>query len=209
MAGRASIELKAKEVGIDLDPSSEEGQATIASVLSTVRARVKGWTFDAADASFDLLLRRELSLIGDYFDVESWRVITDRRGEGQALSEATVKVLAGGHRHVETGEGNGPVNALDHALRACLATVYPELEKFELIDFKVRILDASHGTDAVTRVLIETSDGATTWTTVGVDANIIEASWKALVDSITYGRCGGRRPALTCLRAAIDEGVRP
>ena len=188
MAGRASIELKAKEVGIDLDPSSEEGAASIAAVLATVKdLELRGWTFDAADASFDLLLRRELGLIEPYFDVESWRVITDRRGDGQALSEATVKVLAGGRRNVQTGEGNGPVNALDHALRACLAAVYPELEKFELIDFKVRILDASHGTDAVTRVLIETSDGATTWTTVGVDANIIEASWKALVDSITYG----------------------
>ena len=192
MAGRASIELKAKEVGIDLDPASEEGAASIAAVLATVKdLELRGWTFDAADASFDLLLRRELGLIEPYFDVESWRVITDRRGDGQALSEATVKVLAGGHRNVQTGEGNGPVNALDHALRACLATVYPELEKFELIDFKVRILDASHGTDAVTRVLIETSDGTTTWTTIGVAANIIEASWMALVDSITYGLLRG------------------
>ena len=188
MAGRASIELKAKEVGIDLDPDHEEGRAAIASVLARVKdLELRGWTFDAADASFDLLLRRELGLAPEYFDVESWRVITDRRASDAALSEATVKVLAGGTRHVETGEGNGPVNALDHALREGLAAVYPELEKFELIDFKVRILDASHGTDAVTRVLIETSDGATTWTTVGVAANIIEASWMALVDSITYG----------------------
>ena len=188
MAGRASIELKAKEVGIALDPHDDEGQAAIASVLARVKELERGgWTFDAADASFDLLLRRQLGLVEVYFEVESWRVITDRRGTDEALSEATVKVLAGGSRHVETGEGNGPVNALDHALRACLTTVYPELEKFELIDFKVRILDASHGTDAVTRVLIETSDGSTTWTTVGVAANIIEASWMALVDSITYG----------------------
>ncbi|MCA1782705.1 MAG: citramalate synthase [Dermatophilaceae bacterium] len=188
MAGRASIELKAREVGIDLDPNDEEGRAAIVSVLARVKELERaGWTFDAADASFDLLLRRQLGLVEDYFDIESWRVITDRRGDDEALSEATVKVAAGGSRHVETGEGNGPVNALDHALRACLTTVYPELEKFELIDFKVRILDASHGTDAVTRVLIETSDGSTTWTTVGVAANIIEASWMALVDSITYG----------------------
>ncbi|KAB7746086.1 citramalate synthase [Nostocoides sp. F2B08] len=188
MAGRASIELKAKEVGIDLDPEHEEGRAAIASVLARVKdLELRGWTFDAADASFDLLLRRELGLAPEYFEVESWRVITDRRASDAALSEATVKVLAGGARHVETGEGNGPVNALDHALREGLAAAYPELEKFELIDFKVRILDASHGTDAVTRVLIETSDGATTWTTVGVAANIIEASWMALVDSITYG----------------------
>lgn len=188
MAGRASIELKAKEVGIDLDPESEEGKANIASILARVKdLELRGWTFDAADASFDLLLRRALDLVPDFFQVESWRVITDRRGTDEALSEATVKAIAGGSRQVETGEGNGPVNALDHALRSCLAGTYPELEKFELIDFKVRILDASHGTDAVTRVLIETSDGATTWTTVGVAANIIEASWMALVDSITYG----------------------
>jgi 2-isopropylmalate synthase len=192
MAGRASIELKAKEVGVTLDPEDEEGRSAIAAVLGRVKDLERaGWTFDAADASFDLLLRRELGMVEEYFEVESWRVITDRRGTDAALSEATVKVLAGGSRHVETGEGNGPVNALDHALRECLATVYPELEKFELIDFKVRILDASHGTDAVTRVLIETSDGSTTWTTVGVAANIIEASWMALVDSITYGLLRG------------------
>src|SRR5690606_22554405 len=123
MAGRASIELKAKESGIDLDPDTEEGQTAIASVLARVKdLELKGWTFDAADASFDLLLRRQLGLAPEYFDIESWRVITDRRGESEALSEATVKVLAGGSRHVETGEGNGPVNALDHALRAGLAT---------------------------------------------------------------------------------------
>ena len=103
------------------------------------------------------------------------------------MSEATVKLHAGGERFVTTGEGNGPVNALDHALRQALAEVYPEIEKLELIDFKVRILDATHGTDAVTRVLIETSDGETSWNTVGVAANIVEASWRALVDGITFG----------------------
>src|SRR5690606_22437551 len=160
-----------------------EGKANIASILARVKdLELRGWTFDAADASFDLLLRRALDLVPDFFQVESWRVITDRRGTDEALSEATVKANPGGSRQVEAGEGNGPVDALDHALRSCLAGAYPELEKFELIDFKVRILDASHGTDAVTRVLIETSDGATTWTTVGVAANIIEASWMALVD---------------------------
>ena len=122
-----------------------------------------------------------------YFDVESWRVITDAREAGEATSEATVKLTAGGTRHVATGEGNGPVNALDHALRVALIGVYPELDKLELVDFRVRILDASHGTDAITRVLIETSDGTTTWQTVGVAPNIVEASWRALVDGITYG----------------------
>jgi 2-isopropylmalate synthase len=186
MAGRASIELKGRELGYDLSGSPE--------VLSRVTDRVKdaearGYTYEAADASFELLLREEVDGARPHlFDVESWRVITEQRaGAGNALSEATVKVVAGGRRTVATGEGNGPVNALDHALREALLPAYPELARLELIDFRVRILDAAHGTDAVTRVLIETSDGATTWETVGVAANIVEASWEALVDGIVYG----------------------
>ena len=105
----------------------------------------------------------------------------------EAVSEATVKLVASGVRYVETGEGNGPVNALDQALRQALLPAYPELERLQLIDFKVRILDAAHGTDATTRVLIETSDGATSWNTVGVAPNIVEASFEALVDGIAYG----------------------
>ena len=185
MAGRASIELKGKELGYDLSGDDE--------LLSRVVARVKemelrGYTFDAADASFALLLREEVN--GHrvaYFEVESWRVITDSHGTGAALSEATVKLRTAGQRVVATGEGNGPVNALDHALRQALQGAYPEMDKLELIDFRVRILDASHGTDAVTRVLIETSDGETSWQTVGVAPNIVEASWIALVDGITFG----------------------
>ena len=189
MAGRASIELKSRELGFALDASDEEQNATLARVLHAVKEKeLRGYTFDAADASFELLLRREIDgALPDFFDVESWRVITDARGAEDALSEATVKVRAAGQRHVETGEGNGPVNALDHALRAALATAYPEIGHLELIDYKVRILDAAHGTDAVTRVLIETSDGTTSWMTIGVAANILEASWDALVESVTYG----------------------
>ncbi len=185
MAGRASIELKGRELGYDLSGDDE--------LLSRVLAKVKelelaGYTFDAADASFELLLRREVEGKGlDFFAVESWRVITDARGEASALSEATVKLAAGGERVVATGEGNGPVNALDHALRQALSPAYPELAKFELIDYRVRILDAAHGTDAVTRVLIETSDGASSWETIGVAGNILEASWQALVEGVTYG----------------------
>jgi 2-isopropylmalate synthase len=155
----------------------------------------RGYTFDAADASFELLLLQEAQgERASFFDVESWRVITDshRSGNGAskddlALSEATVKLVAGGKRVVATGEGNGPVNALDHALREALLPAYPELERLRLIDFRVRILDASSGTDATTRVLIETSDGETSWETVGVAPNIVEASWEALVDGVTYG----------------------
>ncbi len=185
MAGRASIELKGRELGYDLSGDDE----LLSRVLGKVKAlELRGYTFDAADASFELLLRREVEGKGlDFFAVESWRVITDARGEDSALSEATVKLVAGGERVVATGEGNGPVNALDHALRQALSPAYPELAKFELIDYRVRILDAAHGTDAVTRVLIETSDGATSWETIGVAGNILEASWQALVEGVTYG----------------------
>ncbi|WP_026875435.1 citramalate synthase [Jiangella gansuensis] len=185
MAGRASIELKSRELGFDVSGDRE--------LVTRVTQRVKdleaaGYTFEAADASFELLLRAEAE--GQrlsYFDVESWRVITESRPGGDAVSEATVKLRAGGERVVVTGEGNGPVNALDHALRTAIGALYPEIDKLELIDFRVRILDAAHGTDAVTRVLVEMTDGKTSWETVGVGANIIEASWEALVDAVTYG----------------------
>jgi 2-isopropylmalate synthase len=127
--------------------------------------------------------------------VESWRVITDSTPGDEAVSEATIKLHAGGARVIATAEGNGPVNALDQSLREAIGQAYPEVAKFELIDYKVRILDQGHGTDAVTRVLIETSDGRSSWVTVGVGHNVIEASWEALVDALTYGlRRGGHHP---------------
>lgn len=187
MAGRASIELKGRELGIDLSGRAD----VLARVTERVKAaEAQGYTFDAADASFELLLREELDGTRPrYFTVESWRAIVQTLSEdiSLTLAEATVKLHTGRGRVVCTGEGNGPVNALDHALRQALVDVYPELEDFELIDFKVRILDTQSGTDATTRVLIETSDGARSWSTVGVGPDIIEASWEALVDSVVYG----------------------
>jgi 2-isopropylmalate synthase len=189
MAGRASIELKGRELGFDLSGDRE--------LVTRITDRVKrlenrGYTFEAADASFELLLAEEVEgARPSYFDVESWRVITEtlakRSADEEAVSEATVKLKAGGVRYVVTGEGNGPVNALDHALREAIVQAYPQVAKFELIDYKVRILDQGHGTDAITRVLIETSDGESSWVTVGVGANVIEASWGALVDGLTFG----------------------
>ncbi|WP_369796725.1 citramalate synthase [Cellulomonas sp. URHE0023] len=187
MAGRASIELKGRELGFDLSDRPD--------VLSRVTERVKdaeanGYTYEAADASFELLLLEELNgQRTQYFTVESWRAIVERRGPRgtPATAEATVKLHAGGERIVSTGEGVGPVNALDHALRQALLKVYPELEEFELIDFKVRILDSMYGTDAITRVLIEMSDGQDVWSTVGVGPNLLEASWEALTDSAIWG----------------------
>ncbi|AXG13835.1 citramalate synthase [Intrasporangium calvum] len=185
MAGRASIELKAKESGLDLSDRPD----VVAAVLAEVKAlEQRGWTFDAADATVELMVREALEPGStSYFEVESWRVMTDSSALGGATSEATVKIVADGARHLAVGEGNGPVNALDHAIREGLTKAYPEIEKLELIDFKVRILDASHGTDAVTRVLIEMSDGETSWDTIGVAGSILAASWRALTDGIVYG----------------------
>jgi 2-isopropylmalate synthase len=182
MAGRASVELKGRELGYDL---SGEKSKQVVDRVKDLEAR--GYTFEAADASFELLLREELS--GErrrHFDVESWRVIVERRTDGVLISEATVKLHAKGERIVATGEGNGPVNALDKALRFALERLYPELARLELVDYKVRILEGSHGTGAVTRVLIESGDGSAEWNTVGVDENIIAASWQALEEAVTY-----------------------
>src|SRR5579859_7513213 len=187
MAGRASVEIKGRQLGYDLSSGGSAGR--VVDRVKDLEAR--GYTFEAADASFELLLRDELA--GErlrHFRVESWRVIIERRADGGVVSEATVKLNAKGERIVATGEGNGPVNALDNALRLALERLYPELAMLELADYKVRILENSHGTGAVTRVLIESGDGTGaadgTWSTVGVDENIIAASWHALEEAVTY-----------------------
>jgi 2-isopropylmalate synthase len=187
MAGRASVELKSQELGVDVSDRPD--------VVGTVVERVKdreaaGWSYEAADASFELLLRDELGQTHQPFTLESYRVIIDRREDGALVSEATVKLHAGGQRVISTEEGNGPVNALDRALRKALERAYPQLAKMELTDYKVRIMAGKHGTDAVTRVLIETTDHEREWTTVGVHGNVIEASWLALHDAVRYGLLG-------------------
>ncbi len=185
MAGRASIELKGRQLGFDL--------AGDRALLGRIAERVKrmeaaGYTFEAADASFELLLHEEVTgRRPSFFQVESWRGITESRPGGEAGSEATVKLHFDHQRVLATGEGNGPVNALDHALRQAIGQVHPQIHQLELIDYRVRIVEAAHGTDAVTRVLVETSDGTTSWETVGVGANIVEASWEALTDGVVYG----------------------
>ncbi len=185
MAGRASIELKGKELGYDLS----DDRAALGRLVERVKdLESRGYTFEAADASFELLLRDTVA--GErrrHFRVESWRAIVEQRADGEVMSEATVKVHALDQRIIATGEGNGPVNALDNALRSALAQAFPELAQLELTDYKVRILEGREGTAAVTRVLIETSDGQGEWDTVGVHENVIAASWNALEDAITYG----------------------
>jgi len=189
MAGRASIELKGRELGVDL-----AGQAdAIGRVVDQVKVlEADGWSFEAADASFELLLRAELPGAPEpLFELESYKSSVEHWGNGVVVSEATVKVHVRnedgtGERIISTGEGNGPVNALDNALRQALVGRYPQLAGVSLADYKVRILGWNGGTSATTRVLIDSTDGAGEWTTVGVHDNIVEASWHALVDALTY-----------------------
>jgi 2-isopropylmalate synthase len=166
LAGRSTIELKAAELGLDLD-----GEA-VGRVIDTLkRLEHEGYHFEAADGSLELLLRRATGWEQPYFQMESFRIMVEERGDRVFTTEATVKVLVGGERIVATAEGNGPVNALDRALT----------------DYKVRVLDTAKGTAAVTRVLLDSTDGERSWSTIGVSDNIIEASWQALSDSIVYG----------------------
>jgi 2-isopropylmalate synthase len=186
MAGRASIELKSRELGLDLAGHP----AALARVTDRVKdLEARGWSFEAADASFELLVRSEMAdgVVARPFSLESYRVQVEHREDGAVVSEATVKVRVRGERVIATAEGNGPVNALDEALRVALTKHYPALGEFELADYKVRILEGSHGTGAITRVLVGTRSGAADWKTVGVHENVVEASWQALVDALSYG----------------------
>ena len=185
MAGRASVELKAKELGYDLSRDRE----AVGQLVATVKERENlGYTYEAADASFELLLRDQVN--GHrrrFFRLESWRTISEQRADGQQANESTVKLLLKGQRIVATGEGNGPVNSLDRALRTALEPFYPQLGNLELVDYKVRILEGQHGTTSMTRVLVSTGDGKDEWSTVGVAENVITASWQALEDAYTLG----------------------
>ncbi|MFC9249764.1 citramalate synthase [Amycolatopsis thailandensis] len=189
MAGRASLELKGRELGVDL---AGQPEALTSAVRKVKLLESEGWSFEAADASLELLLRREVDgpqsdvLDEPPFELESYRVVLDHRSDGQVVSEATVKVHVGGQRVIATAEGNGPVHALDAALREALSPHLSWLDSVELADYKVRILPGHPGTDAVTRVLVETSDGEREWTTVGVHGNIVEASWLALCDALVH-----------------------
>ncbi len=182
MAGRATITIKAAELGLPMD-----GPAVNSVIDDLKRLEHEGYHFEAADASLELLMRRAAGWEQDYFSVESMRVITDEQAGTDFRTEATVKVWVGEQRQIQTAEGNGPVNAIDKALRAALNGAYPALQRVHLTDFKVRILDGAGATGAVTRVLLDATDGEHDWTTIGVSANIIEASWRALEESIVFG----------------------
>jgi 2-isopropylmalate synthase len=167
--------------------------ATAARVVDRVKElEHAGYQFEAADGSFDLLIRKETGEYEPLFRLESWRAIVEKRADGRVETEATIKIWVDGERYVRTAEGNGPVNALDKALREAIGERYPHLRDIQLVNFKVRILDETKGTGAVTRVLLDASDGTDTWGTIGVSENIIEASWDALVDSLEAGMLPGR-----------------
>jgi 2-isopropylmalate synthase len=223
LAGRSTLALKAEELGLELD------SAALSGVLDTLKAlEYRGYHFELADGSLELLLRKATGWEPAFFEVESFRVISDHTDQtgradqtgytnqadeadhtdqaghteyfdradhsGWHTTEATVRIRVGDARVVATAEGNGPVNALDSALRQAIGTHFPELASVHLVDYRVRVLDTGRGTGAVTRVLIDTSDGEHVWTTIGVSENIIEASWQALFDSIVYGLVHNRLP---------------
>ncbi len=198
LSGRATIAEKAAEAGIGA-ASGEFAQRVLGRVKELEH---EGFQFEAADGSLELLMRKEAGEYEPLFRLESWRVLVEKRADGKVATEATIKVWLGGERFVRTAEGNGPVNALDAALRDAIGELHPHLRDIELVNFKVRILDESHGTGAVTRVLIDASDGHQVWGTIGVSENLIAASWDALVDSLEYGMQPGRRP-----QAAAGEGA--
>ena len=181
LSGKATIRSQAAQAGLEID----EGVAGRAVERLKEREH-RGYHYEAAQASFELLLRREAGAYEPLFELEGFRVVTEKRAGEGVQTEATIELLVEGERFVRSAKGNGPVNALDRALRRAIADRHPHLADIELTNYKVRILDETHGTDAVTRVLLDSSDGEREWGTIGVSENIIEASWEALVDSLEY-----------------------
>ena len=196
LSGKATVMEKAREAGIELD-----GEAALRTAERVKELEHRGFQFEAADGSFELLMRREVGEYEPLFRLESWRVTVEQRADGAVETEATIKIWVsdpdGGRerRYVRTAEGNGPVNALDRALREAIGEIHPHLRDIELVNFKVRILDEDKGTGAVTRVLIDASDGRRVWGAIGVSENLIAASWDALVDSLESGMQPTAQPA--------------
>ncbi|HEY8462989.1 MAG TPA: citramalate synthase [Bacillota bacterium] len=183
-AGRSTVLKKIKEF---VPEANKEDSQVVNLTKKLKQLEALGYQFEAAEASFDLLIKKSFGLYEKAFNLEGFRIIVEKRGDHPVLSEATIKVAVGDQYEITAAEGDGPVNALDTAIRKALLRFYPEIKKIGLIDYKVRVLDEKRGTAAKVRVLIESSDGQKRWGTVGVSENLIEASWQALVDSIEYG----------------------
>jgi 2-isopropylmalate synthase len=181
LAGKGSVMARAERAGLELDDASARR-----AIERIKELEHEGYHYEAADGSFELLLRREAGRFEPLFTLESFRVITEKRADGRVETEATIKVFVNGRRYVSTAEGDGPVHALDRALRQAITEQHPEIAGVELTNFKVRILDEHLGTASVTRVLLDSSDGHESWGSIGVSANVIEASWEALVESLEY-----------------------
>jgi 2-isopropylmalate synthase len=190
LSGKNSIRQKAEELGLTVED--------VTPVLMVMKQREhEGYHYEAADASFALLVGRTTGQAKPLFELESFRIISEKRAEGgeggKTTTEATIKLRVGGERVISTAEGNGPVNALDNALRQAIGPHYPVLSEIHLSNYKVRILDEHRATAATTRVLLDSTDGKRVWGSVGVGENIIEASWQALVDGLEYGVNGTGR----------------
>jgi 2-isopropylmalate synthase len=186
LSGKNSIRAKAEELGLET--------GDVAAVLTAIKQReYEGYHYEAADASLALLIGRTTGQAKPLFDLESFRIISEKRADGETTVEATIKLFVNGQRVISTAEGNGPVNALDKALRQAIEPHYPELKEIHLSNYKVRILDEHRATAATTRVLIDSTDGKRVWGAVGVSENIIEASWQALVDGLEYGVNGAKK----------------
>ncbi|HPK53585.1 MAG TPA: citramalate synthase [Smithellaceae bacterium] len=183
LAGKSNVEYKARELGIDLAKNAALSKKIVHEVKIM---EDRGFQFDAADGSLSLLIKKAIGQFVDPFTLECFSVVTSRTENNPCLSQATIKISVDGEEELTAAEGNGPVNALDHALRKALTKFYPQIKEMRLIDFKVRTLEGSEGTAAGVRVLLDSTDGKEVWSTVGVSENIIEASWQALVDSIEY-----------------------
>ncbi len=182
LSGKGTMRTRAAEAGIELDDDAA------ARVIERVKEREHhGYQYEAADGSFELLLRKETGEYESLFRLEHWRVIVEMGHMGHVETEATIKLWVGDERYVRTAEGNGPVNALDRALREAIGEIYPHLADIKLENFKVRLIDEHEGTASVTRVLLDATDGDAVWGSIGVSENVIEASWEALVDSLEYG----------------------
>ncbi len=182
MAGKSNIEYKARALGIDLKKKNALNKV----VQQVKQMEDRGYQFDAADGSLSVLMKKAVGEFVEPFTLECFSVVTSRMLDNPAMSQATIKISVGGEEELTAAEGNGPVNALDHALRKALTKFYPQIRDMHLVDFKVRTLEGSEGTAAGVRVLLDSTDGSEVWSTTGVSENIIEASWQALIDSIEY-----------------------
>jgi 2-isopropylmalate synthase len=192
LSGRANVLYKAQEMGVDLSKDRPEVRTILAELK---RLEHEGFQFEGAEASFELLVRRILEQHRPSFTLKGLRVMVEKRQDGQCVAEASIRGAVDGQEEHTAAEGNGPVHALDRALRKALERFYPEIRRVRLVDYKVRVLNADAATAARVRVLIQSADGTRTWGTVGVSENVVEASWQALVDSLEYVLLGDRAGA--------------